>query len=902
MSSSPHIFISYSRQDVRAAEALYESLNQAGKQAWLDVARLEKGKDWWESIVGDGIHPAGVFILLASPWALGSEWVQKEWAAARAAGAPKRFIVVLLQTFPRRALSSLTAFEGIRACECLDISARPLVLERLVLAALDGKSTPQTLDEALRRQSRALPAIFGLRPLPFVSRAAAILMSGLGMVGLLVVGTIMLIDAALQLILANSYGIFGSMFRLLFAVLFIVLIYCWDYAWESLRHGWLTFRRIGSWPQTVLLRLVTGGILLSGFFAASTFVALVALGPGTAPDLSERDLDLFILVKDISLGAAVALLLISIMAYLAARWFSPSRTLKRWLLYDPPQLQQSLSRQSKAEDQLRSRSMQPWQVLTPFDAPRPVRAVQIAAAPQDAPYARFLGDFLRRTGVQVVTAAPDLNLPLLAILSDWAWDDQATTRILASAIQGGRPLLPILLRETGIPAHMSSLNRLQMISVNENVWRSLEEVARTLSGNAGTADTSIDWRSAAKPAFTLPRWAVITFGIMIASAIIKFMIVVVGVPTAILQLDPVSMNILVASLALALIWVLQALMAGGFVKRWLPAGLLLIAQLFFATFGTRVLVDVASGTHFLQTVGWPLPRESLFLVLVLELLPLALLAIPAHRAWAAGGFRLRPLAVWRAGASYVRLLWPGVLAALIVILPPLLTGALAQPILTEGGVLTFGQSVLARTDGESHHEWRFESPPGALVSIEMQAINWSQDPILVLLGPNDERLTNDDGAGRPNAGWFGLHLPDGGAHVIETWPGGRGTYRLTLSAEVSDERGLITCDQTVSAAITRAALAHEWRFRARPRDTVSFTITPDIPPAASSYLLPSFAFYAPDGTLLDSAAASTSASDLSLSSDLLTLRAGGDHRIRISGDAEIRRATTGSYSLTLHCG
>lgn len=138
--------------------------------------------------------------------------------------------------------------------------------------------------------------------------------------------------------------------------------------------------------------------------------------------------------------------------------------------------------------------------------------------------------------------------------------------------------------------------------------------------------------------------------------------------------------------------------------------------------------------------------------------------------------------------------------------------------------------------------------------------------------------------------------------MIEAWPGGRGTYRLTLSAEASDERGLITCGQTVSAAITRAALAHEWRFRARAGDEVSFTITPDIPPAASSYLLPSFTFYAPDGTLLDSAAASTSASDLSVSSDLLTLRAGGDHRIRVSGDAEIRRATTGSYSLTLRCG
>lgn len=90
MSSPPQIFISYSRQDVRFAEALYESLNQAGFPAWLDVARLEKGEDWWESIVGDGIRPAGEFILLASPWALGSEWVQEEWAAARAAGAPKR--------------------------------------------------------------------------------------------------------------------------------------------------------------------------------------------------------------------------------------------------------------------------------------------------------------------------------------------------------------------------------------------------------------------------------------------------------------------------------------------------------------------------------------------------------------------------------------------------------------------------------------------------------------------------------------------------------------------------------------------------------------------------------------------------------------------------------------------
>jgi hypothetical protein len=49
-SSRPKVFISYAREDVHAALELYQSLNAAGFDAWIDQERLEVGQLWEREI------------------------------------------------------------------------------------------------------------------------------------------------------------------------------------------------------------------------------------------------------------------------------------------------------------------------------------------------------------------------------------------------------------------------------------------------------------------------------------------------------------------------------------------------------------------------------------------------------------------------------------------------------------------------------------------------------------------------------------------------------------------------------------------------------------------------------------------------------------------------------------
>lgn len=43
-------FISYARADEQTAVRIYETLATAGEEAWLDIANLRPGLDWWETV------------------------------------------------------------------------------------------------------------------------------------------------------------------------------------------------------------------------------------------------------------------------------------------------------------------------------------------------------------------------------------------------------------------------------------------------------------------------------------------------------------------------------------------------------------------------------------------------------------------------------------------------------------------------------------------------------------------------------------------------------------------------------------------------------------------------------------------------------------------------------------
>jgi serine/threonine protein kinase len=76
-----HLFISYSRRDKTYARHLTERLQQSGFNVWID-SQIEYGETWFREI-DEAIKTCAAFVLLMTPDAYESEWVQKEILLAK---------------------------------------------------------------------------------------------------------------------------------------------------------------------------------------------------------------------------------------------------------------------------------------------------------------------------------------------------------------------------------------------------------------------------------------------------------------------------------------------------------------------------------------------------------------------------------------------------------------------------------------------------------------------------------------------------------------------------------------------------------------------------------------------------------------------------------------------------
>lgn len=72
-----HIFISYSKQDIDFVRYLRAMLEAEGFAVWLDEARLTPSARWWKSIETN-IETCSAFIVVMSPNAEESDWVERE--------------------------------------------------------------------------------------------------------------------------------------------------------------------------------------------------------------------------------------------------------------------------------------------------------------------------------------------------------------------------------------------------------------------------------------------------------------------------------------------------------------------------------------------------------------------------------------------------------------------------------------------------------------------------------------------------------------------------------------------------------------------------------------------------------------------------------------------------------
>ncbi|MBL9136916.1 MAG: HEAT repeat domain-containing protein [Verrucomicrobiales bacterium] len=91
------VFLSYSRVDGDFAEVVRARLGEGGCHCWLDRSEIQAGEAWCEEI-DEAIRGASAVVLILTPSARASEFVNYEWAFALGAGVP--LIPLMLQPTP----------------------------------------------------------------------------------------------------------------------------------------------------------------------------------------------------------------------------------------------------------------------------------------------------------------------------------------------------------------------------------------------------------------------------------------------------------------------------------------------------------------------------------------------------------------------------------------------------------------------------------------------------------------------------------------------------------------------------------------------------------------------------------------------------------------------------------
>lgn len=120
-----HIFISYSKKDIAFARYLRTALQTVGLRVWIDEERIESGGRWWK-IIEQNIDACAAFLVIMSPEAAESDWVERE--ILRAEAQKKPIYPVLLRGEAWSRLANIQ-YEDLRAGLAAKLSAR--FLERL---------------------------------------------------------------------------------------------------------------------------------------------------------------------------------------------------------------------------------------------------------------------------------------------------------------------------------------------------------------------------------------------------------------------------------------------------------------------------------------------------------------------------------------------------------------------------------------------------------------------------------------------------------------------------------------------------------------------------------------------------------------------------------------------------
>lgn len=96
-----HIFLSYSRRDLKYMQRVRDDLRAAGLIVWTDEG-IAPGSISWKEAIEQAIRYTGVVVVLLSPSANDSRWVQREIDYAEVQGKP--ILPLLIRGEPRQAV------------------------------------------------------------------------------------------------------------------------------------------------------------------------------------------------------------------------------------------------------------------------------------------------------------------------------------------------------------------------------------------------------------------------------------------------------------------------------------------------------------------------------------------------------------------------------------------------------------------------------------------------------------------------------------------------------------------------------------------------------------------------------------------------------------------------------
>ena len=112
----PIVFLSYASADVDLADYLVRDLHAQGVDVWSDRS-IQPGEKWHEAIV-KALEDATIFVLLISPDALKSEWMNFELGVALSRdprSSRRRILPVLTRGVDRKSLPA--ALRNLQAVE-----------------------------------------------------------------------------------------------------------------------------------------------------------------------------------------------------------------------------------------------------------------------------------------------------------------------------------------------------------------------------------------------------------------------------------------------------------------------------------------------------------------------------------------------------------------------------------------------------------------------------------------------------------------------------------------------------------------------------------------------------------------------------------------------------------------